>query len=148
MPQAGAAAQAVVMAAGGHVDLAISGPPEAKSQVDAGNVRMLAVMAPERLKTYPDVPTLRELGYDVTVRTVRSVIGPKGMPEPVVKKLVEVYKEAAQSEEYKKFLESMGSYSLYLPPHEAVKFYDEEEKFFQKLLDRIGMLAGKTSTSK
>ena len=49
-------------------------------QIKAGNLRVLAVFAAERLPDLPDVPTLRELGIDVVAGSSRGYSAPKGMP--------------------------------------------------------------------
>jgi putative tricarboxylic transport membrane protein len=66
---------------GGHVDIMVIEPQEAGEQVRAGKLRVLAQLADKRLPGYPDAPTLKEAGYDVTpTPQVRGVVGPPQMP--------------------------------------------------------------------
>ena len=51
---------------------------------DAGKVRLLATFNPERLPTHPDVPTVKELGYDVVLKKFRGLAGPKGLPADII----------------------------------------------------------------
>ncbi|MBA4422590.1 MAG: hypothetical protein C0390_05725 [Syntrophus sp. (in: bacteria)] len=72
---------------GGHVDMAGIALPAARSQVQAGKVRVLAIFSKERHPLYPDIPTAYEKGYKQTlVDTGMGVVGPKGLPAEVIKK--------------------------------------------------------------
>jgi putative tricarboxylic transport membrane protein len=66
---------------GGHVDIMVIEPQEAGEQVRAGKLRVLAQLAEKRLPGYPDAPTLREAGFDITpTPQVRGVVAPPAMP--------------------------------------------------------------------
>ncbi len=141
LPQPGAGGMAATQAAGGHADLGFIGIPEGKTLIDSGNLRFLAVIGPNRVAgKYNYAPTMKEVGYDVTVMSLRCVLGPKGMPKPVVEKLTQVFGEVAQSKEYKDFLVSQNSISLWLPGEQGVKAFDERGKIFYPLLQRAGLL--------
>lgn len=68
----------------GTLEIGVGEIPELRSQLDAGKVRLLATFNPKRLPTHPDVPTVRELGYDVALKKFRGLAGPKGLPADVV----------------------------------------------------------------
>jgi tripartite-type tricarboxylate transporter receptor subunit TctC len=73
---------------GGHVAVVASSISSASSLVHAGKVRALAVTSPKRNASLPDVPTVAELGYrDFAFITYYGVLGPAGMPPPVVARL-------------------------------------------------------------
>ena len=64
-------------------------------------MRALAVMDEERSQFYPDVPTSVEQGYPTVISSsTRGIAGPKGIPEPVIKKLQEVFWEAMKNPEH------------------------------------------------
>ena len=66
---------------GGHVDIMVIEPQEAGEQVRAGKLRVLAQLSDQRLPAWPDVPTLKEAGYDLTpTPQIRAVVGPPQMP--------------------------------------------------------------------
>jgi putative tricarboxylic transport membrane protein len=66
---------------GGHVDIMVIEPQEAGEQVRAGKLRVLAQLSDHRLPAWPDVPTLKEAGYDLTpTPQIRAVVGPPQMP--------------------------------------------------------------------
>lgn len=141
LPQAGAGGLAATQAAGGHTDLAIAGLPEFKTLIEAGNLRLLAVCGPNRIAgKYGSAPTMKELGYDVNVSATRCLLGPKGMPQPVLAKLQKVFGEAAQSKEYVDFLLAQNSVPLWQPGEEGVKNWNDQEKTFRPILEQAGLL--------
>ena len=73
---------------GGHVQAMISATQTAHSSVQAGRLRVLAVMSPERSSAYPDAPTVKELGLaQVEVETWYGAFAPAGTPAPVIAKI-------------------------------------------------------------
>jgi tripartite-type tricarboxylate transporter receptor subunit TctC len=141
MPQPGAGGMAATQAAGGHTDLAIAGLPEFKTLIDTGNLRLLAVVGPNRVAgKYNYAPTLKEIGLNADVSAMRCVVGPKGMPKPVLERLQQAFGEVAQSREYREFLLGQNSVSLWLPGEQGVKAWDEQEVMFRPLLEKAGLL--------
>ncbi|WP_225767607.1 tripartite tricarboxylate transporter substrate binding protein [Inquilinus sp. Marseille-Q2685] len=108
VPSQGAAPGLQDLVAGG-VDLTPVSLPEARSLIDAGKVRALAIMDAEPSSLYPDVPTLKSVtGSGWTMGAWRGVGGPKGMPEDVTKKLTEIIGKIVQSAEYQEMVKSRG----------------------------------------
>jgi tripartite-type tricarboxylate transporter receptor subunit TctC len=68
----------------GTLDVGVGEAIELRSQIDARQLRLLAVFSAERSAQFPDVPTVKESGYDVVVRKFRGFAGPKGLPPEVV----------------------------------------------------------------
>lgn len=89
----GAEVSAALM--GGHVDIAVEGT-SMLPLIDAGQVRLLNVWTESRLKRWPDVPALRELGYPWTFDSPWGFAGPKGMDPAVVKKLHDAFKKSLE----------------------------------------------------
>lgn len=89
---------------GGHVDFLTEVSVWAE-QVEAGDVKVLAVNLPERSEAYPEVPTLNELGYRA-LRSVQGIIGPAGMPEEVRSKLETAFLSSLDDE---RFVEAMAN---------------------------------------
>jgi tripartite-type tricarboxylate transporter receptor subunit TctC len=102
--------QAVTALLGGHVQ-AVSQTTEWKEHVNAGTLRLLVVWTDQRLKAFPNVPTLREKGYPFAVHSALSLMGPAGMPKPVVEKLQNAFAQAMES---KAFLDVMDKFDM--PP--------------------------------
>ncbi|MGK9169995.1 tripartite tricarboxylate transporter substrate binding protein [Inquilinus limosus] len=108
VPSQGAAPGLQDLVAGG-VDLTPVSLPEARSLIDAGKVKALAIMDAEPSALYPNVPTLKSVtGSGWTMGAWRGVGGPKGMPEDVAKKLTETIGRIVQSAEYQEMVTSRG----------------------------------------
>ena len=105
--EGGAAQFKEIMA--GNIDVAFDNVGSIVPRVKSGEVRALAVMDNTRSKFLPDVPTTKELGFPtVYSNSTRGIAGPKGMPEPIVKKLQEVLRKAMDNPEHIKKLEDQG----------------------------------------
>lgn len=78
---------AVVALLGQHVDAVIGEPGQALTHLENQTLRMLAVFQEERLEAYPEVPTMKELGYTVISNKFRGVFGPPGMDPVLVEKI-------------------------------------------------------------
>ena len=89
-------APAITALLGGHVDIASTAIGPAQSHLKAGTLRALAVFGDTRLKAYPDVPTLKELGYKVGSPVLYGISAPKGTPKAVVDALYSAAKKAAE----------------------------------------------------
>lgn len=72
---------------GAHIDMVGSSIASAVSLVRSGELRALAVTTPQRSSSLPDVPTLREIGFDVEVNVWMGLLGPANMPTDLVQKL-------------------------------------------------------------
>ena len=89
----GGGGQPLMAALGGHVDFTWPSPAEVLPQIEAKKVRVLAVASGQRMKQFPDVPTLKELGYDVEFYQLRGLVMPKEAPSEARKILGDaVYK--------------------------------------------------------
>ena len=87
-------APAITALLGGHVDMASTAIAPALSHITAGTLRPLAVFGTTRLKAYPDVPTLKELGYNVGSPTLYGILAPRDTPKDVVDALYAAAKKA------------------------------------------------------
>lgn len=104
----GSGAQMVQALMAGGIDATLPNVSEAGSQVQSGTFRALAVMAPGRLKDYPDVPTTFEKGYPVKVSTTRGYWVLKGVPEDRVEILSKAMVKAMKHEIFANYLKSAG----------------------------------------
>lgn len=78
----------------GQVDAAVAGPGPIMPHVNEGKAVALGVFDERRLPVARGVPTLKELGFDVTLRSIQAIIAPRGTPVPVVKALDEAIRKA------------------------------------------------------
>lgn len=108
VPSAGAAAGLQELTAGG-IDILTASIPEAGALIDAGEVRPLAVLAPERLEAFPDVATAGEQIPDAAPGGVfRALAGPAGLPVEIVDKLEAAVKEIYDSETFQANMSGRG----------------------------------------
>jgi putative tricarboxylic transport membrane protein len=90
---------------GGHVDIMVIEPQEAGEQVRAGKLRVLAQLADRRLPGYPDAPTLKEAGYDVTpTPQIRGVVAPPAMPADAAAYWEGTFAKLRETPSWKKYL--------------------------------------------
>jgi tripartite-type tricarboxylate transporter receptor subunit TctC len=89
-------------AMGGKIDASFNNLGITFPQVKAGNLRALAILTETRYEGLPDVPTVRELGYDVVSGSSRGYSAPKGIPDEAKNALIEAFKKVAEMPEFKK----------------------------------------------
>lgn len=106
VPYSEGSAACVTALMSGQVEIGSVCPAEAIAQIQAGQVRILGICSEERLATYPDVPTLKESGYNVVYGAWRGLCAPKGTPTEVVEKLEDIFMAAADSDSFKEFCAS------------------------------------------
>lgn len=112
----------------GGVDIVVCSVPEAQSLLQAGRIRSLGVMAPERLPSYPDIPTFEEQGADWTSGTWRGLALPEGVPDRRAGILADVVQRVVSSEEYRSFLKSAGFGPPDLSPDQFEEFLRRQDK--------------------
>jgi tripartite-type tricarboxylate transporter receptor subunit TctC len=96
------AAPATAAILGGHISCAII--PRYADHVRNGTMRVLAVVDGYRDPDFPNVPTLRDLGYDWEFASIVGIMAPTGTPKPVLSKLEKVFIEGADSTEFRDFM--------------------------------------------
>jgi putative tricarboxylic transport membrane protein len=125
---------------GGHVNMMVIEPAEAGEHIRAGNMRVLAQVTDKRLSAFPDVPTLKEAGFDVTpVPQVRGVVAPPGIPKENVAYWEGVFRKLTQTESWKKFLADNQFEDGYQNAAELAKFYDEFTNQMRSILQEAGV---------
>jgi putative tricarboxylic transport membrane protein len=125
---------------GGHVNMMVIEPAEAGEHIRAGNMRLLAQVTDKRLPAYPNVPTLKEAGFDVTpVPQVRGVVAPPGIPRENVAYWEGVFKKLTQTESWKKFLADNQFEDGYQNAAELTKFYDQFTQQMRGILQEAGI---------
>ena len=125
---------------GGHVNMMVIEPAEAGEHIRAGNMRVLAQVTDSRLSAFPNVPTLKEAGFDVTpVPQVRGVVAPPGIPRENVAYWEGVFKKLTQTESWKKFLADNQFEDGYQNAAELTKFYDEFTGQMKGILQEAGV---------
>ncbi len=140
VPQAGAGALSTAQVAGGHADLGIMALASVKSQVAAGNVRLLAIIGPKRIPGFENIPTLKEAGYDASIESPQVVLAPPKLPQAIAEKLAKAIELVANEPAYQKLVISANAIPVYLPPDKALQNLDEQRKVFREIMDKAGIL--------
>ena len=129
---------AVTALLGGQVEALASGPAAAIGQIQGNKMRALASWSTERLKLLPDIPTFKELGYDAEFYIWSGVMAPAATPAPVLGRLREAVREAANSADFRNAMEKVSTPVSYLDAPEFQKYWDRDAKRLAVALEKIG----------
>lgn len=114
---------------GGHVNVSADAPGWAP-HVDAGTMRLLVTWGPQRTKRWPQVPTLKELGYDIVSTSPYGIAGPKGMDPQVAKILHDAFRKGMEDPIHLQAMEKYDQELLYMSSEDYARFarqtFDEE----------------------
>ncbi len=139
VPSNGAAPGLQDMVAGG-IEIAPVSLPEARSLIDAGKVRSLAVLADRRTALYPDVPTLKEAtGSNWTMAAWRGIAAPKGLSAESRDKLVAAISKIAASKEYNDFMAQRGFGVIYQGPDDFARFMAKSDADLGATMKAVGI---------
>ena len=131
----GGAGPAMVGLLGNEVQIMFVTFSSAVNFAKQGRVRMLGVIAPQRVPALPDVPTMREQGFDMVVGSWQGIYVPKGTPRPVVNRLFKVAHETMKNAEVTKRLQDGGvTIVTSSSPAEFRTFWEREDQRFAKVI--------------
>jgi tripartite-type tricarboxylate transporter receptor subunit TctC len=140
VPSNGAAPGLQDLVAGG-VEIVPCSLPEARSLIDAGKVKSLAIMADKRAALYPNLPTLKEeTGSNWTMAAWRGIAAPKGLPKDVADKLAAAIKKIVASKDYTDFMAKQGYGVIYEGPAEMVKFMAKSDADLGATMKAVGIV--------
>ncbi len=114
-------AQLITDVLGGQIE---AGFPGFVPQVEQS--KMLAVSSSERLKTLPNVPTLKESGYDLVAGTWFGIMGPAGMPASIVERINTLVSEFLDSQEAQQLFPVLGMHAIRGTPQDMSRFMAAE----------------------
>ena len=137
LPTAGGG-PAITACLGNNAQLTTQTVQATLSHVKAGKLRALATFGAVRSKALPDVPTMKELGYDVTYYLWVGLFAPKGTPAPIISTLTAAIDKAAASPQYIEPLTNVGLEPSYQNAAEFAKFWDEDVKRSEETIRQIG----------
>ena len=121
---------------GGHVT-AFAAATSWKRYVDEGRFRLLAVFSERRMKEFPEVPTIKELGYDFVARAYYLFVAPKGTPTAIIQKLDETFRRAMEDAEFKGYMNKMALRISYGSSETTRKRLVESLREFKKTLEEL-----------
>lgn len=127
---------------GGRIDVAVQFPGQFMSHVEAGTLRLIAVTGSDRVEQIKDVPTAKEQGVDVDLSMWRGLAAPAGTPDPIVKKLQDAARQAAESPEFKAALEKLGAEVKFMPADQFGELIARDDERLGKIMADLGLKKG------
>lgn len=125
-----------------RVQLFITTPPTVIGQIQAGQLRGLAITSKRRHPMLPDVPTTEEAGLPAfQLEAWFSMFGPADMPPDVVKKLADAMKTVVTSKAFDEQILKQGSYASYQPPEEVARILNHDLKHWTDVVNQAGLTA-------
>src|SRR3954463_9311395 len=131
---------ALIGLASGQVDMEVLAVPAALSQIQAGRVRALAVLSPARQKDLPNVPTVREQGFEnFDISVWYGILAPAGTPREIINRLNTELTKAVTAADMKPKLAQAGVEPLTSTPEEFGNFIKSEAARFEKVIKEAGI---------
>jgi tripartite-type tricarboxylate transporter receptor subunit TctC len=134
-----AAAQVVPSLVGGHVNAVVQFPGALAAPMKQGQLRLLATLTQSRDPAWPDVPTARELGFQVALDAWRGIAVPRGTPRQVIAQLEGAIRRSVESSEFRKGSENLGVRPAFLPADEFSALVAKEDAELSRLMQTIGL---------
>jgi tripartite-type tricarboxylate transporter receptor subunit TctC len=132
------AGPAVIALLGGQIDAISSGPATVLQHVKSGKLRVLAHWGSGKLEALPEVPSLKDAGYNAEYAQWSGLFIPAGVPEPVAQRLRAAAKAAAQDAKVKQVILNAGSPILYQDAPEFEQYVQGDAKRMAEVVKKIG----------
>lgn len=130
--------EALAAILGGQVTVGVSGYSEFAAQIEAGELKVIAISAPER-QDYLDAPTFVEQGYEVDVQNWRMIAAAPDISEEEKATLTETIQAMSESESWAKELETRGWVNTYLAGEEFEAYLDQQIEQTAAILSELGI---------
>jgi tripartite-type tricarboxylate transporter receptor subunit TctC len=95
------------------------------------------------LSNEPSLPTCREQGYGIVSATNRVLMAPKGTPADRIRILHNAFKQAVESQEYAKFVDSQASAKVYMTTEQTREFLAKQDLLFKGIIEKAGLATDK-----
>lgn len=129
----GSSAERVSGLLGGHLDIILNPIGTVYPYIQSGDFKFLAMTSPERLSTYPDVPTATEQGVNLAYDLHYYVLAPKGTPKPIIDKLGQAMENVAKRTDYAADIaKAYNQIPLVMSWEDSVKYITEEREMIMK----------------
>lgn len=122
---------------GRHIDATLADPSAFKSQLAAdGGMKLLAIMSDTRSALYPEVPTFKELGHNLTIRGWAALVAPKGMPQDKLDILRKAAEKVCASEEFKQRMAQQGIDPVSIVGADCDKMLADDDAMYAQFLTK------------
>jgi tripartite-type tricarboxylate transporter receptor subunit TctC len=128
-----AAKQGLAAVLGGHVAVAV-GSTQWVPEVKDGSMRLLAITSGKRMSAFPNVPTIRELGYDFGADSVSVIVAPQGVPSAVMSRLNDAFRRAMDDPEFTRLLGNLQLEVSYRNADELRKYLHDVSRDFARVI--------------
>jgi tripartite-type tricarboxylate transporter receptor subunit TctC len=136
-------APAMTAVLGKHAAMWNAPPAVAAPHLASGKIRALAHYGAKRLPDFPDVPTMKELGYDIEYYLWTGLFAPKGVPEPILKALGAVVAKAVEDPEFKAAMAKAKVPVAYQDAAEFKAWWDKDAAMLAEVVKKIGKVEEK-----
>ena len=127
--------------ASGAVDFVTPPLSDSKALLDAGLIKAVATMSPERNAVFPDIPTIDEaIGVEWNLATWRMIGAPAGLPDDIRDKLLEAIQVAYEGETFQNFMNERGFAFSWQGPEGAAQFHAEQDEAICEVMKAAGMV--------
>ncbi|MCI6699686.1 MAG: tripartite tricarboxylate transporter substrate binding protein [Lachnospiraceae bacterium] len=133
VPYPGGTADIAAAITGKHIDATIADPSSFVTQIEAGDLKCLGVMADDRTGILPDVPTFKEEGHDLTVRAWATLVAPKGVDEGILAVLRDAADKAMNSDECQEYFKNQGIDPTAYVGEDADKIMADDYEMYKKV---------------
>ena len=134
------ASQSIVDVVANHIDFATPTVTSASGQLRGGTVTGLAVSSEQRLSDYSDVPTFKELGYDLVATNWFALAGPAGLPADIVRKVNHEINVAMAKPESQQRMREDGMLVQAMDAAQFRKFIEDEGVRWKPVIERAGLV--------
>jgi len=124
----------------GTLHIGVGEALEIRGQLETGRLRLLAVFAAQRIERLPDVPTVRESGYDVVATKFRGFAGPKGTPAEIVAAWESAVQRVLENPSYREVFEADMLSPMYIPHEDYGNFVEDFASNTERFLRDSGVL--------
>ena len=134
---------AITALLGGHVDLTAGGPAAITSHVNAGKLRPIVSWGAKRHENYPNVPTFKELGYNVEYFIWAGLFAPRGTPDGVMKVLRDAVRKSVEDPDFKTMMAKVNSPIQYMDAPEFNKYWQADARRLAEVVKVVGKVEDK-----
>mgnify|MGYP001183595557 CR=1 FL=1 len=128
---------AVLDVLGGSLDIVIAGTSEVVQHLEKGEMKLLTVLADERLEAFPDVKTFKESGYDFSIYTWRGLAIPQGVDPEVKRILMEGFANAAKDKNFIDMLSQLRLNYDFREQDDFIEFLEQDLKFYNEMNNNL-----------
>lgn len=133
-------APALLALLSGEVDIGLVTRAVGLKHLQAGTLRPLAAWGSRRWEQFPDLPTVKELGFDVEYNLWSGLFAPAGTPEPVMKKVRQAVRTAMDDAQFKSAMEKLQASLAYMDAPDFAKFWQADAARLSAVVRRMGKL--------